>query len=254
MEQSILTAAASTLGLAFAPWPVASVRAAELQIIAGGGIAGPLNEIAAQYERASGHKTVIRYGTAPDLIKLASSGAAFDLAVVPEEVWKDAAARARVAPGSTPRIARVGIGVAVRAGAPKPDICTVEALRQTLLNARSIASIPASATGTLLAGIYERLGITDEMRARTKVLATPARIAEAVDSGDAQLAVFILNVLIDPRLDVVGPLPAELQRELVYAAGVATNSKQPEAANAFLSYLMSPAAIAVIEAKGMSPG
>jgi len=254
MKQSILKAAASTLDLALVLWPVATVQGAKLRIIAGGGIAGPLNEIAAQFERASGHKIVIRYGTAPELIKMATSGSPFDLGVVPEDVWKDPAARARVASGSTPNVARVGIGVAVRFGAPKPDISTVEALKQTLLKAQSIASILASATGTLLSGIYERLGITDEMKAKTKALATTAQIVQAVDSGDAQLAVFILNVLIDPRLDVVGPLPAELQRELVYAAGVAANSKEPEAANAFLSYLMSSAAIAVIKAKGMSPG
>ena len=254
MKNSMLTTAVSMLGLALVLCPIASVRAAELQIIAGGGIAGPLNEIVAQYERASGHKIVIRYGTAPELIKMAASGEPFHLGVVPEDVWKNAAAQARITPGSTPEVARVGIGLAVRAGAPKPDIGTVEALKQTLLRARSIASIPASATGTLLSGIYERLGIADEMKARTKALGTTGQIIEAAASGDAQLAIFLLNVLTDPRLDVVGPLPAAVQRELVYKAGIATNSKEPEAAKAFVTYLRSPAATAVIKAKGMSPG
>jgi molybdate transport system substrate-binding protein len=254
MKESALAAAASMLQLAIALWPVASVRATELRILAGGGIAGPLNEIVAQYERASGHKIVVRYGTAPELIKLLSSGVPFDLAVVPEEVWKDATARARAVPGLIPEVARVGIGVAVRLGAAKPDIGTVEAFRQTLLETQSIASIPASATGTLLSGIYQRLGITNEMKAKTKAQATTGGIVEAVANGDAQLALFILNVLIDPRLDVVGPLPAELQRELVYAACVAANSNEPDAAKTFLAYLMSPAAISVIKAKGMSPG
>ncbi len=149
-------------------------------------------------------------------------------------------------------IANVGIGVAVRTGAPKPDISTPEGLKQTLLKAQSIASIPASATGTQLSGIYEL--ITEEMKAKTKAQPTPAQIVEAVANGDAQLAVFLLNVLNDPRLDVVGPFPAEVQREVVYAAGIAANSKEPEAAKAFVTYLMSQAAIAVIKAKGMSPG
>jgi molybdate transport system substrate-binding protein len=254
MKKSTLTAAALMLCLTFLLWPIPSVQAAELQIIAGGGIAGPLNEIAVQFERASGHKIVIRYGTAPELIKMATSGVPFDVGVVPQVVWKDAAARAQIAPGSTPDVARVGIGVAVRKGEPKPDISTVEALKQTLLKAQSIASIPATATGEQLSGIYERLGITEEMKAKTKAQPMPpVRIVEAVANGDAQLAVFLLNVLIDPRLDVVGPFPAEVQREIVYGAGIAANSKEPEAAKAFVAYLMSPAAIAVIKAKGMNP-
>jgi molybdate transport system substrate-binding protein len=242
------------LGSLLALGSVSVVQAAELQVIAGGGIAGALNEIAGLFERASGHKLVIRYGTAPELIKMATSGVAFDVGVVPQDVWKDAAARAQVAPGPTPDVARVGLGVAVRTGAPKPDISTAAALKQTLLKAQSVASIPASATGAQLAGIYERLGISDEMKAKTKAQPTPKQVAEAVANGDAELAVFVLNVLIDPRLDIVGPFPAEVQREVVYAAGVAINSKEPEAAKAFVAYLMSPPAIAVITAKGMNPG
>jgi molybdate transport system substrate-binding protein len=242
------------LGSALVLASASAMQAAELQVMAGGGIAGPMNELAILFERASGHKLVIRYGTAPELIKMATSGVAFDLGVVPQDVWKDAAARAQLAPGPTPDIARVGLGVAVRTGAPKPDIGTPAALKQTLLKAQSIASIPASATGTQLAGIYERLGITDEIKAKTKAQPTPKQIVEAVANGEAELAVFVLNVLIDPRLDIVGPFPAEVQREVVYAAGIAANSKAPEAAKAFVAYLMSPPAIAVIKAKGMNPG
>jgi molybdate transport system substrate-binding protein len=148
------------LGLVLVLAWVNSVPAAELQVIAGGGIAGSLNEIAPLFERASGHKIVIRYGTMPELVKMATSGVQFDLGVVPQDVWKDTAARSRIAAGPTPDVARVGIGVAVRAGAPKPDISTAERLKQTLLKAQSVASILASATGAQLASIYQRLGPT----------------------------------------------------------------------------------------------
>jgi molybdate transport system substrate-binding protein len=230
------------------------MQATELQVIAGGGIASPLREIAAQFESISGHKIVIRFGTSPELIKMATTGGPFDLGVVPQVVLKDAAVRTQFAPGPTSDVARVGIGVAVRSGAPKPDISTPEALKQTLLKAQSIASIPASATGAQLSSIYERLGIAEAMKTKTKEQPAPLKIIEAVAKGDAELAVFLLNVLADPRLDVVGPFPAAVQREVVYAAGIAANTKQPDAAKAFITYLMSPAAATVIKAKGMNPG
>jgi molybdate transport system substrate-binding protein len=229
------------------------VQAAELQIIAGGGIAAPLNEIAAQFESSTGHKTRIRYGTTPELIKMAT-GTAFDLGIVPQDVFKDTAARSQFAPEATPTVAHVGLAVAVRAGSPKPDVSTPEALKRTLLNAQAIASIPASATGTQLAGVYERLGIGGEMKVKTRAQPSPAQIIAAVEKGDCDLAVFLINVLSDPRLDVVGPFPAEVQREVVYAMGVAANSKETEAASAFIAYLRSPAAAIVIKAKGMNPG
>jgi molybdate transport system substrate-binding protein len=232
---------------------VLRVEAAELKIIAGGGIAAALNEIAAQFESSSGHKTIIRYGTTPELIKMAT-GTSFDLAVVPQDVFLDAAARAQFVPDQIPSVARVGLAVGVRAGATRPDIGTAEALKQTLLKAQAIASIPASATGTQLAAVYRQLGIADAMQAKTKAAAGPAQIIEAVAKGDCDLAVFLINVLSDPRLDVVGPFPAEVQREVVYATSVAANSTQSEVARAFIAYLRSAAAAAVIKAKAMTPG
>ena len=144
----------------------------DLHILAGGGIAVPLKELAAQFEASTGHKLGIRFGTTPELIKLATGGP-FDAAVVPVDVMKDPAALAKFVPGAQAAIARVGLGVAVRSGAPKPDIGTPEALKRTLLNARSIASIPASAGGNLIARVCERLGMSEEMKAKTKAQPTP---------------------------------------------------------------------------------
>jgi len=227
-------------------------HSAELQVIAGGGAAAAYTEIAALFDRTSGHKTVLRFGTAPQLVVMAT-GSAFDAAIVPEEVVKDAAARAQFASEPSP-IARVGIGVAVRSGSVKSDIGTPEKLKQTLLTARSIASIPASATGTQLAAIYQQLGIAEAMKAKTRDAASPPKIAELVANGEADLAVFALSVLADPRLDIVGPFPREVQREVVYVSGVSKNAREPEAGKAFLDFVRSPAGTALLNARGLQPG
>ncbi len=225
---------------------------AELHVIAGGGIAAPLNQIATNFQKSSGHRLVIRYGTTPELIKMATSGDAFDLGVVPIDVEKNDAARARFA-GAATEVARVGLGVAVRSGAPKPDISTPDALKKALLDARSIASIPASAAGTMLAGVYERLGITNDMKARIKPQPTPGAIVQSVASGEAELGVFLTNVLTAPGIDLVGPFPPRVNQELVYVTAISAHPEHGDAAKKFIAYLQGPDAAAVIKSKGMNP-
>ncbi len=254
MEKLSLTAAASMLGLALVIAPMTDLQAAELRILAGGSTTGWLNELGPQFERASGHKLVIHFDSTPNLIKQATSGAPFDLAVVPVDVFKDAAARARFAPGPTIDIARVGYGVIVRAGVPKPDIGTPDALKQTLLNAHSIAFVPESAAGAYILKTFDRLGIGEAMKARTMSQTAPAQIAPAVAKGEADLGVFLVNVLIAPGVELAGSFPAELQQDLVFTAAVAADSKQADAAKSFIGFLTTPAAAAVIKARGMNPG
>jgi molybdate transport system substrate-binding protein len=173
--------------------------------------------------------------------------------VVPREVFLDAAAKARFAPGPTTDIARVGFGIAVRAGAAKPDVSTPDALKQTLLKAQSIAFLPASAAGAQVLKVFERLGIAEEMKAKTKVQPSPAAIPQAVAKGDAELGVFLINVLMAPGVDFAGPFPAEVQQELVFTAAAAADTKDIDGAKALIAFLKSPASAAVIKAKGMEP-
>ena len=232
----------------------ASLQAAELKVIAGGSMTASLNALAAPFEKASGHKLSIHFDSTPNIIARVNSGTPFDVVVVPVDVFKDAAAKARFAPGPTIDIARVGYGVIVRAGATKPDISTPDAFKKALLAAPSIAFLPASAAGAYVTKVFERLGIAEEMKAKTKVQPAPAQIAPAVAGGEAGLGVFLTNVLVAPGVELVGPFPGELQQELVFTSAVAADTKEADAAKALIDYLKTQEATAIIKAAGMTPG
>src|SRR5437588_3740005 len=145
MSKSPLKSVAILLSGSLVMTSAASLQAAELRVIAGGSMAASLNALAAPFEKATGHKLSIHFDSTPNIIARVNSGTPFDVVVVPVDVFKDASAKARFAPVPTVDIARVGYGVAVRAGAPKPDVSTPDAFKKTLLAATSIASVPASA-------------------------------------------------------------------------------------------------------------
>jgi molybdate transport system substrate-binding protein len=253
MDRPSSTIVASALSLALGASSIAA-QAAELKVIAGGSMISALNRLGPDFEKATGHKLTIHFDSTPNIIKLITAGTPFDVAVVPVDVFQDAAAKSRFVMGPTIDLARVGYGVAVRAGAPKPDLLTSAALKQALLGAASIAFVPSSAAGSYVTKVFERLGIAGEMKAKTKAVGTPAQIAPAVASGDAELGVFLTNVLIAPGIELAGPFPAELQQELVFTSAVAANSTQADAARALIDYLRTPAARAALAAAGMTPG
>jgi molybdate transport system substrate-binding protein len=253
MDKSSITA--PLLGLAMVLAPIfAGAQAAELKVMAGGSMTASLQALAPLFESKTSNKLVMHFAATPDLIKEATSGTPFDLGVVPVDVMKDAGARAHFAPGPTIDIARVGYGIAVRAGAPKPDVSTPDALKQTLLKAQSITFIPASAAGAYVLQVFDRLGIGEAMKAKTKPQTATGAIPQAVAKGDAELGVFLTNVLVAPGVELAGPFPAELQNDLVFTAAVAADSKEAAAAKAFIDYLRTPEATAVITAKGLTPG
>jgi molybdate transport system substrate-binding protein len=252
MKMSLVVAAASVLGITPFLSPSVGAQADELRVLAGGSLRSILTELGPKFEQATGHKLVIHFDTTPNLIKSATTGEPFDVGVVPIDVFYDPVAKTHFAPPV--EFARVGYGVAVKAGAPKPDISTPEAFKKTLLAAKSITFLPASAAGSYILRLFERLGIEDAMRTKTVAQDQPTGIIPAVVNGDAELAVFVNNVLTAPGVDIVGPFPAKYQQELVFPAALAVDTKQKAAAKAFVDFIMSPAATVVVKAKGMTPG
>ena len=249
MDKHFMTAA--LLCLAMAVPPIAAATGAELKVLAGGSITASLKELGPKFETATGHKLDITFAATPDLIKMTSSP--FDLGVVPVDVMKNDDARAKFS-GTPANIARVGYGVAVKAGAPKPDVSTLEALKGTLLKAQSIAVFPTSAAGAFVQKTFERLGIMEVIKDKLKVQAGPVAIPQAVARGEAELGVFLTNVLLAPGVELAGPFPGDLQQDLVFVGAVSTDSKNADAAKAFLDYLKTPDAVSVFKARGVTPG
>jgi molybdate transport system substrate-binding protein len=231
-----------------------TAHATELKLIAGGSLTGLIGELGPQFERTTGHKLSIHFDSTPNIIARINSGTPFDVVVVPVDVFKDTTAKGHFAPGPAVDIARVGYGVIVRTGAPKPDISTPDRFKKALLEAKSIASVPASAAGTYIAKVYERLGIAEDMKAKTRVQSGPTAIAPAVAAGEAELGIFLTNVLNAAGVELVGPFPADLQQELLFAGAVAADTREGDAAKALIDYLKTPPAIAAIKAVGMNPG
>jgi molybdate transport system substrate-binding protein len=230
---------------------VTTSSASELKLIAGGSLAGLFKELGPLFEKTSGHTLAIHFDSTPNIVSRINAGTPFDAVVVPIDVFKDSAAKERLT--SPTEVARVGYGVIVRAGAAKPDLSTAGAFKESLLAASSVASVPASAAGAYVTKVYERLGIADEMKAKTKVEALPTAIAPSVARGETELGVFLTNVFNAPGIELAGPFPADLQQELVFAVAIAKNATATGAATALLDFLKTPPAVAAIKAVGMTP-
>ena len=232
---------------------VGAATSVELKVLVGAALTGAFQEIGPCFERATGHRLDMVFGATPQLVERVVSGAPFDLAVVPVDLFRDPAAKAKFASGPTVDIARVGFGIAIRAGAVRPDISTPEALRKALLAARSVTLVPASAAGAFVLSVFNRLGIGDEMVAKIVPQTVPAKVAAVVAGGEAELAVFLVNVLASPGVELVGPLPDPLQHDLVFTAGIAAGSAAAIAAAHFIQFLSLPDSVQTLKANGLKP-
>lgn len=230
-----------------------SGHAAEIKVMSGTGPRAAVRELVVQFERASGHTVAIQFHVNAEVKRKIDGGETFDATVLNPEVLDELIREGKVSAASRASIGRAGVGVAVRAGAPRPDIASVEGFRKTLLAAKSVAFPGEGASGRYFVSLLDRLGIADEMKPKLKPM--PASDAvEIVGRGEAEMVVVVMPRMSGvPGIDIAGPLPAELQTYIGFAAGVSTAAKEPDAAQALVRFLSSPEAAAVLKAKGIEP-
>jgi molybdate transport system substrate-binding protein len=232
----------------------AAAQAAEIKILTTGAMKEVVFAIVPAFEKETGNKAIVSNDTAGVLARRIEGGEAFDLAVLTPGAIKDLAAKGKFAPGAAATVARIGVGVVVKAGAPLPDIATVEAFKKTLLAAKSVAYIDPAAggsSGIYVAGLLDKLGIAAAIKPKAK-LKDGGHVADLVASGDAEIGLHqISEILAVKGVTLVGPLPAEIQNYTTYAAAVGAQAQHPDAAQTLIKLLTGPGADAVLKEHGM---
>jgi molybdate transport system substrate-binding protein len=225
----------------------------EIKILSTHAVVEVLNELVPAFERTSGLRLAFDFNPSAAIQRTIAAGAAFDVAIITRPVIDEMAAQGKILRDTCVDFCRCGLGLAVRKGAPKPDIGTADAFRRALLAAKSVARSRDGASGQYFDALLTRLGIADAMR--DKIIIGPGgRIAELVARGEAELAVQQVPELMPVAgADLVGPFPEELQQYTTFAAGVATASHQREAAQSFIATFAAPAAAAVFKRHGLEP-
>jgi molybdate transport system substrate-binding protein len=211
-------------------------------------------DLGPQFEQTSGYKPVVVTDVAAVMKRRIEAGEPFDLAVLVDFQADDLIKAGKLVAETRADVMKAGIGVAVKRGAPKPDIGTVEAFKRTLLEAKSITYLKEGASTIYLDRLFARLGIAEALRART-VKPETETVSERVAQGEVELGLIVIpNILSVPGAELVGPLPPEVQSYIVFTAAVSAQSPNQQAARDLIKLLVSPTTIPVLKAKGMEPG
>jgi molybdate transport system substrate-binding protein len=241
------------LGLAVLLAHANLAKAVEIEVWTARAIATVLAEVGPQFERTTGHRVNVFSGLPADFARRANAGEPFDILISglgPVDSWIK---EGKLIGATRTDIARSGIGVEVRAGARKPDISSVEAFKRALLDAKSIAYLRVG-SGLHVHGLLERLGIAEAVKAKVTRPESDI-VSELVAKGEVELGVVVITQIVTtPGVDLVGPLPPEIQSYVAFTAGISTHSKAPEAARDLIKFLAGPVAASVIKAQGMEPG
>jgi len=237
---------------------VPAAVAAEIKVMSSAGFKAAYLELAAEFERTTGHKIVNAWGpsmgdTPQAVPNRIARGEPVDVVIIAGEALDHLIKDGKVIASSRADLARSLIAGAVRAGAPKPDISSVEAFKRALADAKSIAYSDSASGVYIETVLYKRLGVSEEVKAKSKMI--PAEpVGEVVARGDAELGFQQMSELMAVKgIDLLGPIPAEIQKVTVFSAGIAAGAKEPEAGAALIKFLSAPAAAALIKKSGMEP-
>ena len=227
-----------------------AARAAEVTLFISNAVKTVLEDMGPRFERESGHKLIITFGSTNPLKVRIENNEPFDLTILGEDGIDELTQKGRLVAASRTVVALSGMGVAIRKGAPKPDLSSAEAFKRTMLNAKSVAYIDGGITGSYLTVLFQRLGIVESMKAKF----VNTRGAEAVSRGEVEYGVTqISEVLYEKGAELAGPLPPEIQNYTRFSAALSVAARQAEAARALLKFLVSPEAARVLREIGLEP-
>ena len=233
-------------------WP-GVVNAAEIKVFSTRAIATVLDKVGPEFERATGHRLNVTTDIAIRMVRRIQGGEPFDFLVATPGQIDELVGEGKIIPDTRANLTRSAIGVQVRAGAPKPDVSTVDAFKRALLNARSIAYLKEGQSGIYLADLFKRLGVAEAIESKVTRPETD-KVSELVAKGEVELGmVVITQILTTPGVELVGPLPAEIQSYVTFTGGVSSASRAPDAARELIRFLAGPVALPVIKAQGMEP-
>src|SRR5712691_333700 len=252
VEKKLIVTAA--LGVAGCLVIASMGHAAELKFLSTQATEEAYRELVPQFEKASGHKVTTVFTGTLDANKRLAAGETYDLLIMSAPSIDEHIKAGKVVPGSRVDLAKSGVGVGVKAGAPKPDISTTEALKKTVLAAKSIG-YSTGPSGIYVIDLFQRMGIADEIKGKLKQTPTGVFVGSIIASGEAEIGFQQVSELSHfAGVDYVGPLPAEVQQFTIFSSGIMAGTKEADAAKALVNFITAPAAAAVFKRIGMEPG
>jgi molybdate transport system substrate-binding protein len=231
-----------------------AAQAAEIFVLSTQATEQSHRDLLPAFEKATGNTVKIVYTGTLDVKKRIAAGEQFDVLIMAGTDLDGFLADGTLAPGSRVDLAKSGVGVGVKTGAPKPDISTTDAFKKALLAAKSIG-YSTGPSGNYVFGLFDRLGIADQVKPKLKQTPTGVFVGTITANGDVEMGIQQVSEMSQyPGVDYVGPLPADIQRMTVFSSGIAAKAKEPVAAKALIKYVTSPEAAATYKKRGMEPG